>query len=151
MDLRVVMADNCCLTTGCNGRRFAPPLNRGVRVHAVVRAFLLALLALYGAVPACATSSCDSAKRSEIISPKADRLAPASFEGVHLEMTMWEIVQLLGPAHRELGSGLMILGWESTDGRVFLVGGTSMCKPPIYARFDLGAPSNKSLERTRDR
>lgn len=24
------MADNCCLTTGCNGRRFAPPLNRDV-------------------------------------------------------------------------------------------------------------------------
>ena len=129
----------CPVTSPADGA-----LNSIVRRHAVFRAFLLALSALYAAVPACATSSCDSANHSEIISPQVDRLAPASFEDVRLEMTMWEIVQLLGPAHRELGSGLMILGWESTDGPVFLVGGTSMCKPPIYARFDLVAPSNES-------
>jgi len=117
----------------------------------VVRTLLFALSALHLAVPVHAASACDSANHSEIISPQAGRLAPASFEAVHLEMTMWEILKLLGPAQREIGSGLMILGWESTDGRVFLVGGTSMCKPPLYARFDPGVPSNKSLERTRDR
>ena len=117
----------------------------------MVRLFLFALVGLFVAVPAQPAPSCDSFDHSEIISPQAGRLAPAKFEAVHLEMTMWEIVELLGPAQRELGSGLMILGWESTDGRVFLVGGTSMCKPPLYARFDPGVPSNKSLERTRER
>ena len=117
----------------------------------MVRLLLFALPAVFVAVPAQPASSCDSANHSEIISPQASRLAPATFEAVRLEMTMWEIVELLGPAQRELGSGLMILGWESTDARVFLVGGTSMCKPPLYARFDQGVPSNKSLERTRDR
>jgi hypothetical protein len=116
----------------------------------VVRLFLFALADLFMAIPAQPASSCDSAIHSEIVSPRASRLAPAKFEAVHLEMTMWEIVELLGPAQRELGSGMMILAWESTDGRVFLVGGTSMCKPPLYARFDLGVPSNKSLERTRE-
>ena len=117
----------------------------------MVRLFLVALIAGFDAAPAHAASSCDSANHSEIFSPQADRLTPASFEAFRLEMTMWEIVKLLGPAQRELGSGLTILGWESTDGRVFLVGGTSMCKPPLYARFDAGVPSNKSLERTRER
>jgi hypothetical protein len=65
-------------------------------------------------------------------------------------MTMWEIIELLGPAQRELGSGLMIFGWESTDGRLFLIGGSSLCERPLYARFDQGVPSNKSLERTRE-
>jgi hypothetical protein len=63
---------------------------------------------------------------------------------------MWDIVVLLGPAARDVGSGLTILEWDSTDGRIFRVGGTSLCRAPLYARFDPGVPSNKSLERTRE-
>jgi hypothetical protein len=87
-----------------------------------------------------------------MLSPQAIRLAPVTFEIVHLEMTMWEIVKVLGPTQHDLGSGLMILGWESTDGRVFLVGGTSMCKPPLYARFDPGVPlTNRCSGRVQDK
>src|SRR5947207_15770608 len=129
----------------------AVALSSTVRGHAVVRLLLVALSAVFTAVPAHAASSCEPAKHSELISPQAKRLTPAAFGAVHLEMTMWEIVKLLGPAQRELGSGLMILGWESTDGRIFLVGGTSMCKPPLYARFDSVVPSSKSQELTRAR
>jgi hypothetical protein len=119
--------------------------------NAVARTLLAMTLALSTAFPASAAQPCATPNHAEIVSPDGGRLAPAAFEAVRLDMTMWEIVKLLGPAKSELGSGLMILGWESTDGRVFLVGGSSMCKPPLYAKFAEALPSNKSLERTRGR
>ena len=102
----------------------------------MVRTLLFAFSAFCIAVPATAATACDSADRSEVVSTRAARLAPEAFEAVRPYMTMWEIVKLLGPARREIGSGLMILAWDSFDGRVFLVGGTSLCQPPFYARFE---------------
>jgi len=117
----------------------------------VVRPLVVDTLVLAAACAASAEQSCANRDHSKVFSPDRKPLVPAAFDAVRLDMTIWEIVELLGPAQRELGSGLMIFGWESTDGRLFLVGGSSMCKPPLYARFDQGAPSNISLERTRDR
>jgi hypothetical protein len=46
----------------------------------VVRALPFALSALSVAMPGDAVSSCDSTNHSEIVSPHAGRLAPASFK-----------------------------------------------------------------------
>jgi hypothetical protein len=37
-------------------------------------------------------------------------------------MTLGQILQTLGPAKRDLGSGITVLEWESTDGRKFSIG-----------------------------
>jgi hypothetical protein len=71
-----------------------------------------------------------------MVSANAAPLAPALFESISGEMTMWQIVRRLGPASRDVGSGLLILEWRSTDGRTFRVGGPSLCERPLYARFD---------------
>jgi len=34
-------------------------------------------------------------------------------------MNLSQILEILGPAQRDLGSGLTILEWDSTDGRKF--------------------------------
>jgi len=79
---------------------------------------------------------CPPAPRHEqITSLNSKPLAPARFEEITRGMTTWEIVQRLGPAVREYGSGLTILEWRSTDGRKFIVGGGSLCAPPIYFHF----------------
>ena len=116
----------------------------------MVRILLVLLFASGAAFSACAEQPCSITGHSEVVSPDAGRLAPAAFEGVRLDMTMWEIVKFLGPANRELGSGLIIFAWDSTDGREFVVGGPSMCEPPLYARFDSDAPSDTSPEYTRE-
>jgi len=116
----------------------------------VVRPLLALALVLGTACAAAAAQPCAIHAHSKVFAPDRKALAPTTFSAVRLDMTMWEIIELLGPAQRELGSGLMIFGWESTDGRLFLVGGSSMCERPIYARFEQGVPSNKSLERTRE-
>jgi len=116
----------------------------------VVRLIVVITLVLSEDWASSAPQPCAIQDHSKMFSPGRKPLAPKTFDAVRPEMTMWEIVELLGPAQREIGSGLMILGWQSSDGRVFLIGGSSMCKPPIYARFDQGAPSNNSLERMRE-
>ena len=113
----------------------------------IIAAFLVFFA---GAVPATAAESCEGGKHGPLVSGNSAPLSPAAFGAIREDMTMWEIVVLLGPAARDVGSGLTILEWNSTDGRVFRVGGTSLCRVPLYARFDQGAPSNTSLERTRE-
>jgi hypothetical protein len=116
-----------------------------------VRIFAAAFILLVFAVPAASAETCEGGKHRPLVSAKSTPLAPTAFEAIRENMTLWEIVALLGPAARDVGSGLTILEWDSTDGREFRVGGTSLCRAPLYARFDKGVPSNKSLERTRAR
>jgi hypothetical protein len=103
-----------------------------------VRTFVILLILIAGAVPADAAESCESGKWGPLVSSKSIPLAPAIFDEIRGTMTMWEILRLLGPAARDVGSGLTILEWNSTDGRVFRVGGTSLCRVPLYARFGRG-------------
>jgi len=113
-----------------------PPLGSTVRERSVVRPLVAMTFFLGATCVAAAAEPCAIHDHSKIYSPDRKPLPPAAFAAVRLEMTMLEIVELLGPAQRELGSGLLILGWKSGDGRLFLVGGPSMCQPPLYARFD---------------
>jgi hypothetical protein len=116
----------------------------------VVRPLIEFALVLGSAYAAAAAQACAIYDHSRVFAPDRKALAPSTFNTVRLDMTISEIIELLGPAQRELGSGLMIFGWESTDGRLFFVGGPSMCERPIYARFDRRVRSNKSLDRTRE-
>ena len=115
-----------------------------------MRIIVTSFFLLAGILPAAAAGNCESGKHGPLVSPTSAPLAPVAFEAIRKHMTMWDIVVLLGPASRNVGSGLTILEWNSTDGRVFRVGGTSLCRVPLYARFDQGFPSNTPLERTRD-
>jgi hypothetical protein len=115
----------------------------------VVRIVATIFIILASPIGAAAVQTCEGGKHGPLVSAESIPLAPVAFEAIRKNMTMWDIVALLGPAARDVGSGLMILQWNSTDGRVFLVGGTSLCQAPLYARFGPGAPPNKSLERAR--
>src|SRR5690349_24318744 len=104
--------------------------------------FLIALIFTLGAADAAsAEQPCAIHDHSKVFAPDRKPLAPTAFDAVRLDATVWEIIQLLGPAHREVGSGLMIFEWKSTDGRSYRVGGTSMCERPIYAHFVEDVPT----------
>ena len=109
-------------------------------MSAVIRSLIAMIVTLGAAGTASAEQPCANQDPSKVFAPDRKPLAPAAFDAVRLDMTVWEIIEVLGPAHRELGSGLMIFEWKSADGRSFRVGGTSMCKRPIYAHFAEDVP-----------
>jgi hypothetical protein len=50
-------------------------------------------------------------------------------------MTVREILQRLGPAARDVGSGLHVLEWDVTDGRKFRISTPGACDKPLHAGF----------------
>jgi len=73
---------------------------------------------------------------SEVVDAAARPLPPEAFEAIDPTMTARRIMQQLGPAQRQRGSGLCIYVWQVTDGREFVVGTTcDLGRPPVYARF----------------
>jgi hypothetical protein len=74
-----------------------------------------------------------------VFDPSAAPLTPAVFDGIDATWTLGEILARLGPASAITGSGLMILVWHVTDGRLFLVGladgGSDLNRKPVYAEF----------------
>lgn len=74
---------------------------------------------------------------SKDVDPAAKPLPPEAFESVDEKMTLGQIIDKLGPAQGERGSGLCILLWPATDGRSFAVGTTDCdrTRRPIYAKF----------------
>jgi hypothetical protein len=107
------------------------------------------LLALLLGASALADAHCQAARDlSEVISSKSQPLPPERFSKITKEMTVYEILGLLGPAARDIGSGLYFLQWDSTDGRVFTVTATSVCDRPRGLRFAPKQASNNRLERS---
>jgi hypothetical protein len=93
------------------------------------------MLALAIASPAFAELACDTAKHADVVSNKSVPLTQEKIGAIRKGMSMWEVVRILGPAARSIGSGLFVLEWEDTKGRLFIVGGTSLCEPAIYAQY----------------
>ena len=90
--------------------------------------FLAALL-LVGS--ASAGEPCKAVRdMSEFVSTRSVPLPAARFAGIKSDMSVGEILKRLGPAARDLGSGLFILEWDVTDGRVFRVSASSLCDLP---------------------
>jgi hypothetical protein len=46
-----------------------------------------------------------------------------------------EIFAILGPAARDVGSGLYLFEWDSNDGRVFRISTQGMCRKPDVLGF----------------
>jgi hypothetical protein len=109
-------------------------MNRAARLAVAVVAFSLLLGRAALAEPRSSPAT--------VVEPTAKPLPPELFRGVDEKMTLAQILDRLGPPHRETGSGLCIFVWRVADGREFWVG-TSRCAPaerPIYARFSDSAP-----------
>jgi hypothetical protein len=77
------------------------------------------------------------------VSSKAKPLAAKEFRGITRDMLMPDIIKKLGPASREVGSGLYVLQWDVSDGRTFFVSTVSACEKPVNVGFQQ-SPVKKS-------
>jgi hypothetical protein len=68
-----------------------------------------------------------------LVDPTVKPQPPEKFASISTQMNLGQILEILGPAKRDLGSGITILEWDSTDGRKFRLG------------FSELAPSSKPL------
>ena len=82
-----------------------------------------------------ATSAADCAWDAGFVSDSAPPLAADRFGGIDNAMTTRAIVERLGPAARDIGSGLHVLEWDVEDGRGFLVSTAGTCERPVRAGF----------------
>ena len=87
------------------------------------------VLALVAAVNAAAADDC--VLRTRYVSADAKPLSPEVFASITKEMLMPEIFKRLGPATRDVGSGLYVLEWKTNDGRVFHISTPSLCSKPM--------------------
>jgi protocatechuate 3,4-dioxygenase beta subunit len=69
------------------------------------------------------------------VSASTTPLPAERFRGIDEAMAIGAIVQRLGPAARDVGSGLHVLEWDVTDGRGFLVSATDACAKPVKTGF----------------
>jgi hypothetical protein len=61
----------------------------------------------------------------------------AVFARVHDKMSVHALLEVLGPASRDIGSGLYILVWEARDGSTLRVRASSLCEPVMsFERSD---------------
>jgi hypothetical protein len=89
---------------------------------------LMIMLATTSALAACPW-------RDDFVSPMAKAQPASLFEDITLSQPMPDIVAKLGPASREAGSGLHVLEWDVTDGRVFFVSTRDACGKPLNLGF----------------
>ncbi len=83
---------------------------------------------------------------SKYVSEKTKPLPPRVFSGISHFMLIDAIIKQLGPAARDVGSGLHVLEWDVTDGRVFFISASS-CGKPHKVGFRKNAP-NKPMQPT---
>ena len=69
------------------------------------------------------------------ISSSAKPLAPSHFRGINSGMSIPAIIARLGAAVRDAGSGVYMLQWDVTDGRIFFVSTRSACEKPFKTGF----------------
>ncbi len=77
------------------------------------------------------------------VSSSAKPLPPAAFKGITKAMSVPEIIRRLGPAARDVGSGVYVLQWDVTDGRAFLVSTADACGTPFNVGFHRAGNSDK--------
>lgn len=65
----------------------------------------------------------------------SEQALPVSLEKVNnlqSKLTGNEILEQLGPAARDVGSGLHVLQWDLTNGQVFAVSISDVCALPLH-------------------
>ncbi len=70
-----------------------------------------------------------------LVSASATPQPASAFKGVDRQMPIAQIVAKLGPAQRDVGSGLHVLQWPVADGRWFSVSVPDACSAPMAAGF----------------
>lgn len=93
----------------------------------------IVLVILLGMAPAMAA---ECGWKASFISPGATRLPITRFQSITPSMSVARIVGVLGPAAREVGSGLYVLQWDVENGRVFFVSAADACSKPISLGFE---------------
>lgn len=73
--------------------------------------------------------------KGSFVSPDAVALAPEKFDTVTPTTSIEAAVKILGPAVREIGSGMYVLQWDVVDSRVFFISATSPCSKPVGMGF----------------
>jgi hypothetical protein len=69
------------------------------------------------------------------VSAEAKPLPASAFKGIDRSLAIRQIVQRLGPAKYDVGSGLHVLQWPVSDGRLFSVSVADACSKPMAAGF----------------
>jgi hypothetical protein len=91
-------------------------------------------------------SSCHSIRKEQCtwkeapVSSGVATIAPLSVDALSSTLTLGEIVDAIGPAERDVGSGVYVLEWPLTNGNVFQASATSPCEVPTARRI-LAPPS----------
>lgn len=98
---------------------------------------VLLFLAIGGQALACDPNT--------FVSSSAKPLPPEAFRGITHFMLVEAILEKLGPAARDIGSGLHVLEWDLTDGRVFRMSASPSCGKPYRVGFS-EKPPNKPLQ-----
>ena len=76
------------------------------------------------------------------VSSSAKPLPPAKFRAINRTMSVPDIIEQLGPAARDVGSGLYVLQWDVADGRTFFVSTSSACDKPANMGFNQAGANN---------
>lgn len=112
-------------------------------------ASLLFLVALFSTTSVRCTRSSPSPPRPPVptgerqagqqdplrVDPDRQRLPRSTLEQAREEMTVREIVTLLGPAHGDAGSGIYRFVWQCSDGSSLIVGFVDPNKKPFYIKW----------------
>lgn len=107
---------------------------------------ILLVICVLAASGVCAAPECEvPADIEAVVSRKSTALEPSRFAGISAQLVTAEILRRLGPAARDIGSGLIILQWDVTDGRVFTVSASGLCDKPLHVGFGKRTTSNKAL------
>lgn len=72
----------------------------------------------------------------DLVNPAGPRRETPALLAVNASMCTSEIVRQLGPAHRDVGSGIYVLQWDATDGQVLTVGTSNLRARPMYVRWN---------------
>jgi hypothetical protein len=140
------------LTFASRLRCFRPQVSANVRGRVVPRLWAIVIASFLGSDVSHSAERCGaSAGIEDLVSDAALPVSPETIQALRPDMTLGQVIERLGPASRDIGSGLHILEWRVTDGRSYRVSGASLCERPMQATFVHDAPTNKSLELTRGR
>lgn len=110
--------------------------------HQVQHMRIILLIAILLCAGAARATEC--AWDPTFVSAAAKPLPPSRFRGIDRSLPVATIIERLGPAARDVGSGLYVLQWHVTDGRTFSVSTASACGKPVDAGFHPARPDPSS-------
>src|SRR4051812_42256365 len=95
-----------------------------MRTHTILWSILILYSGFAFAAEECVWKTLPVSTAAKPVSMQAVRNLPAN-------LTLEDIVQRLGPAVRDVGSGVHILQWEISNGQVFSVSAPGPCASPV--------------------